>query len=81
MFFQNPSVLEEQCLTLNLSHYFTGTLERNPTVQNLEEFYGLLSGYIICSTGHRRGVVTNMTVMEVLTAESASDGRRLIRVS
>ncbi|XP_051237179.1 uncharacterized protein LOC127352652 [Dicentrarchus labrax] len=56
------------------------TLERNPTVQNLEMFYGLLSGYIICTTGHRRGVVTNMTVREVLTAESASDGRRIIRV-
>ncbi|XP_039468144.1 uncharacterized protein LOC120440226 [Oreochromis aureus] len=55
-------------------------LEKNPTTENLDWFYGLLAGFVICTTGHRRGVISNMTVEEVGTAEADGDGRRIIRV-
>ncbi|XP_026016740.1 uncharacterized protein LOC113029683 [Astatotilapia calliptera] len=55
-------------------------LEKNPTPENLDWFYGLLAGFVICTTGHRRGVISNMTVEEVGTAEADGDGRRIIRV-
>ncbi|KAL4006322.1 hypothetical protein ACER0C_000174 [Sarotherodon galilaeus] len=55
-------------------------LEKNPTTENLDWFYGLLAGFVICTTGHRRGVISNMTVEEVGTAEADDDGRRIIRV-
>ncbi|CAI5658418.1 unnamed protein product [Oreochromis niloticus] len=55
-------------------------LEKNPTTENLDWFYGLLAGFVICTTGHRRGVISNMTVEEVGTAEADGDGQRIIRV-
>lgn len=44
-------------------------------------FFGLLGGYIIAITGHRKGVVINMTTEEIETAEKTKGGARTIRVS
>lgn len=59
---------------------FTGTLEREKSRAALERLYGLLSGYIVCITGHRKGVITNVTVEEFAQAEEDELGRRIIRV-
>ncbi len=56
------------------------TLEKKPTKENLEWLYGLLVGFILCTTGHRKGAVTNMTVEEVTSAQFDSSERRIIRV-
>ncbi|KAF5880176.1 uncharacterized protein DAT39_023322, partial [Clarias magur] len=56
-------------------------LEKRPTNRSaLRLFFGFLAGYIIAITGHRKGVVINMTTEEVQTAEKAKDGARIIRV-
>lgn len=68
------------CLTVQPLCYSIVELEKNPTPENLDWFYGLLAGFVICTTGHRRGVISNMTVEEVGTAEADGDGRRIIRV-
>ncbi|KAJ8351003.1 hypothetical protein AAFF_G00165880 [Aldrovandia affinis] len=52
----------------------------NPTHDNLCAFYGLLSGYAVCLTGHRRGVLENMRAEEVLNAQQGRNGERLIKV-
>ncbi|XP_066521516.1 uncharacterized protein [Hoplias malabaricus] len=44
------------------------------------QIFGLLAGYFIVGTGHRTGVLTNMTVDEVMAAES-SNGNILIEVT
>ncbi|KAF5879896.1 uncharacterized protein DAT39_023604 [Clarias magur] len=55
-------------------------LEKRPTNRSaLRLFFGFLAGYIIAITGHRKGVVINMTTEEVQTAEKAKDGARIIR--
>ena len=59
---------------------FTGILEREKSRAALERLYGLLSGYIVCITGHRKGVITNVTVEEFAQAEEDELGRRIIRV-
>ncbi|XP_042244668.1 uncharacterized protein LOC121881094 [Thunnus maccoyii] len=41
------------------------TLEACPTERKLEKLYGYLSGYLLCLTGHRRGVLENMKAEEV----------------
>ncbi len=57
-------------------------LERHPEDRaRLKEFFGLLGGYIIATTGHRKGVVINMTTNEVKAAEKTKQGARIIRVS
>lgn len=61
---------------------FTGYLEKHPSNrQTLNLFFGLLGGYIIAITGHRKGVVINMTREEVENAERTKTGDRIIRVS
>ncbi|XP_028428313.1 uncharacterized protein LOC114551467 [Perca flavescens] len=42
-------------------------------------FFGLLSGYIVAVTGHRKGVVLNMTRKEVKAADKLKNGNRIIR--
>ncbi|KAJ8371750.1 hypothetical protein AAFF_G00302570 [Aldrovandia affinis] len=56
------------------------THEANPTHENLCKLYGLLSGYAVCLTGHRRGVLENMKAEEVLNAQQGRNGERLIKV-
>ena len=57
-------------------------LEKHPENRaRLKEFFGLLGGYIIAVTGHRKGVVINMTTKEVKEAEKTKQGARIIRVS
>ncbi|XP_060752887.1 uncharacterized protein LOC132863861 isoform X2 [Tachysurus vachellii] len=51
--------------------------ENRPT---LRIFFGFLGGYIVATTGHRKGVVINMTTEEVETAEKTKNGGRIIRV-
>lgn len=68
------------CLIVQPLCYSIVELEKHPTTENLDWFYGLLAGFVICTTGHRRGVISNMTVDEVGTAEADGDGRRIIRV-
>ncbi|KAF5880267.1 uncharacterized protein DAT39_023232, partial [Clarias magur] len=56
-------------------------LEKRPTNRSaLRLFFGFLADYIIAITGHRKGVVINMTTEEVQTAEKAKDGAPIIRV-
>lgn len=50
-------------------------------LKKLRLFFGLLGGFLIATTGHRKGVITNMTVKEVKTAEKITRGYRVIRVS
>ncbi|KAG7456329.1 hypothetical protein MATL_G00250940 [Megalops atlanticus] len=56
------------------------TLEADPSESNLARAYGLLAGYMICLTGHRKGVIENMTAEEVHLAPEDKDGRRVIKV-
>ncbi|KAG9273595.1 hypothetical protein AMEX_G12775 [Astyanax mexicanus] len=44
-------------------------LKENPQWDILEQVFGLLSGYFICVSGHRRGVLQNMLVKEVEEAD------------
>ncbi|KAG7506554.1 hypothetical protein JOB18_008867 [Solea senegalensis] len=56
-------------------------LEKHPEDRAcLKEFFGLLGGYIIATTGHRKGVVINMTTKEVKAAEKTKQGAHIIRV-
>ncbi|KAM7406703.1 hypothetical protein PAMP_001060 [Pampus punctatissimus] len=48
-------------------------------IRKLRRFFGLLGGFLIATTGHRKGVITNMTVKEVKTAEKTTRGYRVIR--
>ncbi|XP_053084218.1 serine-aspartate repeat-containing protein I-like isoform X1 [Pangasianodon hypophthalmus] len=57
------------------------TLEQNPLPQNLYHLFGLLSGFIICLTGHRRGVLLGMEAEEVHAAPKDKNGRRVIMVA
>lgn len=65
---------------MTTSFNFIGTLEEKRSRDALEHVYGLLSGYIVCVTGHRKGVLTNLTVEEFATAEEGELERRIIRV-
>ncbi|MCJ8750141.1 hypothetical protein PDJAM_G00259140 [Pangasius djambal] len=57
------------------------TLEQNPLPQNLYRLFGLLSGFIICLTGHRRGVLLGMEAEEVHAAPKDNHGRRGVMVA
>lgn len=65
---------------LTIFLYFTVTLEATPGKAGLEEFYGLLAGFIVCMTGHRRGVLADMRVKDVASADCDASGRRIIGV-
>ncbi|GLD73208.1 uncharacterized protein AKAME5_002453300 [Lates japonicus] len=55
-------------------------IEKRPENRvKLKLFFGLLGGYIAAITGHRKGVVINMTTEEVETAEKTKEGARIIR--
>ena len=61
---------------------FAEHLEKTPADKKRQrKFFGLLSGYIVALTGHRKGVVLNMTRKEVKAAEKLKNGDRIIRVS
>uniref|UniRef100_A0AAV2LWX4 Uncharacterized protein n=1 Tax=Knipowitschia caucasica TaxID=637954 RepID=A0AAV2LWX4_KNICA len=47
---------------------------------SLLRFFSLLGGYLIATTGHRKGVLVNMLVTELQEAVKVSRGRRVIRV-
>ncbi|KAM7365210.1 hypothetical protein PAMP_016156 [Pampus punctatissimus] len=49
-------------------------------IRKLRRFFGLLGGFLIATTGHRKGLITNMTVKEVKTAEKTTRGYRVIRI-
>ncbi|XP_026010597.1 uncharacterized protein LOC113013696 isoform X4 [Astatotilapia calliptera] len=56
-------------------------LEKQPQNRSIVKlFFGLLGGYIIAITGHRKGVIINMTTEEVDMAEKTKQGGRIIRV-
>lgn len=65
---------------LTIFLYFTVTLEATPGKTSLEDFYGLLAGFIVCVTGHRRGVLADMRVEDVISADCDASGRRIIGV-
>ncbi|XP_049334378.1 uncharacterized protein LOC125780445 [Astyanax mexicanus] len=44
-------------------------LESNPRREILDQIFGLMAGYFISISGHRKGVLQNMLVTEVLEAE------------
>ncbi|XP_039667832.1 uncharacterized protein LOC120565842 isoform X2 [Perca fluviatilis] len=55
-------------------------LEKTPADKKRQRtFFGLLSGYIVVLTGHRKGVL-NMTRKEVKAAEKLKNGDCIIRV-
>ncbi|KAK2829831.1 hypothetical protein Q7C36_017821 [Tachysurus vachellii] len=55
-------------------------LEKQPENRPiLRIFFGFLGGYIVATTGHRKGVVINMTTEQVETAEKTKNGGRIIR--
>lgn len=56
------------------------TLEKDPSTENLEWFYGLLGDFIVCTTGHGKGVLSNLKVEEVTSAPSDSSQRQIIGV-
>ncbi|XP_032365902.1 neurofilament light polypeptide [Etheostoma spectabile] len=57
------------------------SLEKRPAKKKKQRmFFGLLSGYIVALTGHRKGVVLNMTRKEVQAADKLKNGRHIIRV-
>nr|XP_046231996.1 uncharacterized protein LOC124052114 [Scatophagus argus] len=56
------------------------SLMQKPNKDKLDRFYGLLGGFIVCITGHRTGVVANMTTEEVSSAECDASQRRIIGV-
>ncbi|XP_039678107.1 uncharacterized protein LOC120572755 [Perca fluviatilis] len=57
------------------------SLEKHPTDKKRQRmFFGLLSGYIVAVTGHRKGAVVNMTRKEVKAADKLKNGDRIIRV-
>ncbi|XP_019211334.1 uncharacterized protein LOC102080074 isoform X1 [Oreochromis niloticus] len=56
-------------------------LEKQPQNRSIVKlFFGLLGGYLIAITGHRKGVVINMTTEEVEMAEKTKQGARIIRI-
>lgn len=67
-------------MDFTLSFHFTVTLEREKSREALDRVYGLLSGLIACTTGHRKGVITNLMVKEFMEAESDEQERRILRV-
>ena len=61
---------------------FIDDLEQDPGNKALlNTFFGLLGGFLVATTGHRRGVLINMTIQEVNEAEQTRAGGRIIRVS
>nr|XP_046231486.1 uncharacterized protein LOC124051823 isoform X2 [Scatophagus argus] len=56
------------------------SLTQKPNKDKLDRFYGLLAGFIVCTTGHRKGVVANMTVEEVTSAQCDASQQRIIGV-
>ena len=47
--------------------------------QAFQHVYGLLSGFIVCTTGHRKGVISNLLV-EFIQAEEDKTEQRFIWV-
>lgn len=61
---------------------FLCSVEENPTREQLYQFYRLHGGIIVCTTGHRKGVLLNMTVKEVMQAQlDTNTGQRIIDVA
>nr|XP_046231483.1 uncharacterized protein LOC124051823 isoform X1 [Scatophagus argus]XP_046231484.1 uncharacterized protein LOC124051823 isoform X1 [Scatophagus argus] len=80
--FEQVQVETEQCVTFltTVSLCFTASLTQKPNKDKLDRFYGLLAGFIVCTTGHRKGVVANMTVEEVTSAQCDASQQRIIGV-
>lgn len=47
-------------------------LEKDQSYQNKAMFFGYFSAFVSCIYGHRTGVLTNMTVEEVIDAKKKS---------
>lgn len=47
----------------------------------MSEFFGLLGGYLVATTGLRTGVILNLSVAEMKNAKVTKDGGRIILVS
>ncbi len=72
------TVFERSCVKCCFSS-LKDDLEEEP--HNIRKLFGLLGGFLIATTGHRKGVIINMSVKEVKTAEKTTRGHRVIRVS
>lgn len=67
---------------LTSKHIFCGTdlysvteaVQKTRTRQSLDNYFGILAGLLIASSGHRTGVLTNLTVQEVVEAVESEDG-------
>lgn len=55
-------------------------LSEEPSNLRRECVYGLLAGYVVCSTGHRKGVLQNMMLSEVTGAPTESGRQYVIKV-
>ncbi|KAG9273590.1 hypothetical protein AMEX_G12766 [Astyanax mexicanus] len=49
------------------------TLESNPSWEILDQVYGMLVGYFVSVSGHRKGVLQNLKVSEVMDADVEGD--------
>ncbi|XP_066523727.1 uncharacterized protein [Hoplias malabaricus] len=56
-------------------------LRKTRTRACLQQVFGLMAGYFVVGTGHRTGVLTNLTVKEVTDAESGEGGSVVIEVA
>lgn len=60
---------------------FAENLKATHCRKSLEKVYGLLAGIIICNSGHRRGVVDNLTAAAVMNPVKNKEGLCLVTVS
>ncbi|XP_024153971.1 uncharacterized protein LOC112162389 [Oryzias melastigma] len=57
-------------------------IEENPRQKGrVSEFFGLLGGYLVATTGLRTGVILNLSVAEMKNAKVTKDGGRIILIS
>lgn len=75
------TVFEHSCIKCRSSSLKDDLAKEPHNIRKRRLFFGLLGGFLIATTGHRKGVIINMTVKEVKTAEKTTRGCRVIRVS
>ncbi len=75
------TVFECSCIKCCSSSLKDDLEKESHNIRKPRLFFGLLGGFLIATTGHRKGVIINMTVKEVKTAEKTTRGCRVIRVS
>lgn len=61
---------------------FAEELEDQPDDRRvLHLYFGFLSGYLVATTGHQKGVIVNITLEEVTTVQKTQNNAHIIRAS